>query len=120
MKVSEKQKLVELVVDDIYQAYPELIERFGESGRLRTLEDNHHHLDHLDTAFQMGNSTFFLDYTNWLNTVLTSRGVGTQLIIDNYERLLKWMEKVSFEQSEEREAYRDYLHAGIKELDSPS
>ncbi|WP_028783623.1 hypothetical protein [Thalassobacillus devorans] len=120
MRISEKQKLVELVVEDIYQAYPELVGRFGESGRIRTLEDNHHHLDHLDTAFQMGNSTFFLDYTNWLNSVLTSRGVGTQLIIDNYERLLKWMEEVSFEQSEEREAYQEYLRAGIKELDSRS
>ncbi|WP_254901723.1 hypothetical protein [Thalassobacillus devorans] len=116
MKVSEKTKLVDRVVGDIYQTYPGLIDKFGENGRRRTIEDNYHHLDHLDTAYQMGTSTFFVDYTLWLNSVLTSRGVGTELIVDNYERLIKGMENAAFESSDERDAYLEYLQAGIEEL----
>ena len=73
----------------IYDAYPNLWERFGERGFLRTEEDNMHHLDHLETAFELQDSKVFVDYSKWLETVLTSRNVETALIIDNFERLIK-------------------------------
>ena len=113
---SEKAKLVDLVVEDIYNSYPELVEKFGDNGRKRTVEDNYHHIRHLETAYQMKQSSFFQEYTRWLNNVLTSRGVGTALIIDNYERLIKWMEQAEFDSAEEKEAYRTYLDEGIKNL----
>jgi hypothetical protein len=57
------------VADEIYEAYPFLCEKFGQNGRDRTEEDNYHHLDHLATAYEMNSVDFFVDYTNWLNTV---------------------------------------------------
>ncbi|QTD42943.1 hypothetical protein [Sporosarcina sp. Te-1] len=84
-----KDTIVDEVVREIYEAYPSLWERFGDNGHQRTVEDNHHHLDHLETAFLMDDSRFFMDYTIWLNEILTSRNVGTELIIDNFERLQK-------------------------------
>ncbi|KGP91617.1 hypothetical protein N780_18450 [Pontibacillus chungwhensis BH030062] len=114
MKASEREKVVEQVVHEIYEAYPFLWERFGENGHKRTTEDNYHHLDHLSTTYNMGEEQFFMDYTKWLQTVLTSRNVGTELIIDNYERLYRHLDKL--EDQEESNAYKDYLTSGIQFL----
>ncbi len=87
MDQETKEQIVDEIVWQIYDAYPWLAERFGDNGRFRTAEDNFHHLNHLETAFQMNDLRFFIDYTKWLNEVLTSRNVGTELIVDNFERL---------------------------------
>ncbi|GKV69779.1 hypothetical protein NCCP2716_22770 [Sporosarcina sp. NCCP-2716] len=88
MNQETKEQIVDEVVWQIYEAYPWLSEKFGDNGRFRTAEDNFHHLNHLETAFQMDDPRFFLDYTKWLNDILTSRNVGTELIVDNFERLV--------------------------------
>ncbi|GGD07045.1 hypothetical protein [Pontibacillus salipaludis] len=114
MKASEKEKIVDQIVHEIYAAYPFLWERFGENGRKRTIEDNYHHLDHLSTTYNMGDAQFFMDYTKWLQTVLTSRNVGTELIVDNYERLYRHLDEL--EDQEESKAYQSYLTSGIELL----
>ncbi|UOQ46008.1 hypothetical protein MUN89_08860 [Halobacillus salinarum] len=118
MKKLEKDTLVHQVVEEIYVAYPELWERFGNNGRERTEEDNYHHLDHLSSAFEMESADFFLDYTKWLNNVLTSRGVGTGLIIDNYERIIRLLKNATWENDEERTAFINYLQEGLHTLHS--
>ncbi|WP_088009599.1 hypothetical protein [Indiicoccus explosivorum] len=88
MNQEAKNRIADDVTDSIYGAYPELWERFGENGYTHTKKDNHHHLDHLETAYALGQEKVFLDYTEWLDGVLTSRNVGTELIIDNFNRLI--------------------------------
>lgn len=88
MKMETKQLIAAETAKSIYAAYPNLWERFGEKGFIHTEKDNHHHLDHLETAFSMKDEDIFLDYTKWLETVLQSRGVETALIIDNFNRLM--------------------------------
>lgn len=98
----------------IYKAYPNLWERFGERGFSRTEEDNMHHLDHLETAFELQDQTVFIDYSKWLETVLTSRNVETALIVDNFERLIQALpENVD---AEEEEFMLACLKCAIKEL----
>ena len=119
MKLAEKAKLVDLTVEEIYEAFPDLIERFGQRGKDKTAEDNYHHLDHLETAYQMDNGAFFLDYSRWLKNVLNSRGIGTEIIIDNYERLIKSMDGLPFEDHNEKASYISYLKESIDELSQP-
>ncbi|TWT27856.1 hypothetical protein [Planomicrobium sp. CPCC 101110] len=88
MNTITKQQIAKEARESIYAAHPELIERFGENGIIHTEKDNMHHLDHLETAFSLSQPALFLDYTKWLQTVLTSRNVGTHLIVDNFERLI--------------------------------
>ena len=83
-----KQQIAKEARESIYAAHPSLVERFGENGIIHTEKDNVHHLDHLETAYALKQVELFLDYTKWLETVLTSRNVGTHLIIDNFERLI--------------------------------
>lgn len=89
MKNDVKNKIASETAKSIYAAYPTLWERFGERGFEHTEKDNHHHLDHLETAYSLKDEQVFIDYTLWLETVLTSRNVETALIIDNFERLLQ-------------------------------
>lgn len=89
MKTETKQLMATETAKSIYEAYPDLWERFGEKGFTHTEKDNHHHLDHLETAFSMEDEAIFLDYTKWLESVLRSRGIETNLIVDNFERLMK-------------------------------
>ncbi|WP_456277674.1 hypothetical protein [Bacillus sp. AK128] len=83
----EIELMIDEVVEDIYQAYPELLERFGERGRMKCREDNQHHFHHLELAFTLNNQLVFLDYTKWLNSLLTSRGMKSEHIIDNFARI---------------------------------
>lgn len=89
MNKETKNKIAADTAKSIYDAYPTLWERFGERGYEHTEKDNHHHLDHLDTAFSLNDEKIFTDYVLWLETVLTSRNVESALIIDNFERLQK-------------------------------
>jgi hypothetical protein len=94
--------VLEEVVKDIYIAYPELIERFGERGKEKCEEDNGHHFKNLETAFAVNEPKIFLDYAHWLNNVLTSRGMKTEHIIDNFERIHS---KIEGQLSTEREEF---------------
>ncbi|MCP3031312.1 hypothetical protein LF817_08115 [Halobacillus sp. A1] len=116
MNNKEKNQMAQQVTEEIYEAYPTLWSRFGQNGRDRTEEDNHHHLDHLYAAYEMKSASFFLDYTDWLNTLLTSRGVGTNLIIDNFQRLIENLEKIQWEDEIEKESFIRYLALAIDQL----
>ncbi|MFC4712780.1 hypothetical protein [Planococcus dechangensis] len=88
MNLQQKQQIAQDTANGIYEAYPNLWERFGDRGFEHTVKDNHHHLDHLETAWELKDQQVFLDYAVWLETVLVSRNVETALIIDNFERLM--------------------------------
>ncbi|WLR49362.1 hypothetical protein LC065_09580 [Halobacillus litoralis] len=116
MNKSEQSRLVQLVADEIYEAYPYLWGKFGQNGRDRTEEDNFHHLDHLQAAYEMDSVDFFIDYTKWLNTVLTSREVPTSLIIDNYERLVRLLKDMEVVDEAEKQCYIKYLDEALQHL----
>lgn len=88
MNTETKDRIASATANSIYEAYPSLWDRFGERGFHRTEEDNRHHLDHLETAYDLQDPKIFLDYSAWLEGVLNSRNVETGLIIDNFERLM--------------------------------
>lgn len=106
--------IIEDVMKDTYLAYPELMERFGERGKEKCKEDNGHHFKNLETAFSVNEPKIFLDYSHWLNNVLTSRGMKTEHIIDNFERIYS---KIEGQLSAEREEfYRKALVLALSSL----
>ncbi|WP_166243464.1 hypothetical protein [Paenibacillus turpanensis] len=106
---------VEACIEDalkgMYEAFPELLERYGERGVQKCREDNRHHFRHLDTAYLLRSSNIFTDYALWLNGMLVRFGMKPDHLIDNFERLIRSIPK-RFE--EDRAAsYVEYLHQAI-------
>lgn len=88
MNQEAKQQIAKYAMEMIYEAHPDLWERFGERGVHHTEKDNLHHLEHLESAYAVGQSSLFTDYAKWLETVLVSRNVETALIIENFQILM--------------------------------
>ncbi|MGY4691603.1 hypothetical protein [Salibacterium sp. K-3] len=108
-----REVIVRDVVGEIYDAFPDLVEDLEDSeGELERLkQENISHLDHLETTYEMDNIDFFLDYTDWLDNVLTNRNTDRYMIIDNFERLQRIIP--GNVEEEEEGAYVMYLESAI-------
>jgi hypothetical protein len=73
----DKETIARAVTVTLYDEHPELIERHGERGRQKTLQDMHHNIDHLVPAVDLELPSMFADYVRWLDDMLRSRGVLT-------------------------------------------
>lgn len=114
MKQDLKKQIAKSIAIQIYEAYPTLWDRFGEHGFDHTEKDNMHHLDHLETAYGLNDRQVFLEYTLWLEKVLTSRNIESDLIIDNFERLIGLLDAEV--ELKEREFMQQCLQEAIDSL----
>ena len=73
----DKEAIARGVTVTLYREHPELIERHGERGREKTLQDMHYNIEHLIPAVDLELPSMFGDYVHWLDTMLRSRGVAT-------------------------------------------
>ncbi|WP_339147525.1 MULTISPECIES: hypothetical protein [unclassified Sutcliffiella] len=106
--------IVEKVVNTMYRDFPYLKEKFGEKGKERTIEDNFYHFLYLHTAYKLKDTQTFVEYTIWLNSVLVSRGLKTDVIIYNFEKIKESMPGML--DSEVEEYFLSYLNEGILAL----
>lgn len=106
--------IVNTVVEKMYVDYPDLHERYGEKGKKKAIEDNHHHMKHLETAYELNNPAFFTDYAVWLNGILEKFGMTADLLIYNFDEIDKVL---STKTPDDRiTAYRSYLEKGMNVL----
>lgn len=117
MNQQQKQQIAEKTAEGIYEAYPNLWERFGDRGYAHTVKDNHHHLDYLETAWELQSEQSFLDYAVWLETVLVSRNVETALIIDNFQRLIEIVPR--YTETTQGDFMRGCLDRAVRLLELP-
>jgi len=67
-------------------------ERFGERGRRFAEEDNLHHISYLVQALRTDSAELLTNYVRWLQRVLTTRGMCSRHIEENFERLAEGMQ----------------------------
>lgn len=108
------RKAIENITEGIYKDYPEMMERFGELGKKKCIEDNYHHFRHLETAYAVKKAQIFTDYAIWLNNVLTSRGMKTEHLLDNFERIKHELTSID---APEKDEYLYYLDKAISILE---
>ncbi|MGM0836309.1 MAG: hypothetical protein ACQEV7_09135 [Bacillota bacterium] len=106
--------IVEKVVEEMYQDFPSLKEKFGEKGKERTIEDNFYHFLYLNTAYKLNDTNTFTEYATWLNSVLVGRGLKTEMIIYNFKKIQERMPGILEPEVEKK--FMDYLEAGIQTL----
>lgn len=109
------EKIVNRVTEKIYELEPSLLERFGEKGKEKCREDNHHHMKHLETAYELDQPAFFIDYAVWLEGILTKHGMKSQHLIDNFE-IIQAVLAESKESDEKAGKFHLYLAEAITVL----
>lgn len=87
-KLSARQReLAVRVTDAHFQQHPELLQRFGEIGRTRCLEDAEFHLQYLIQALRFRAPSLFVAYTQWARQLLEKRAMAWSDLQQNLERL---------------------------------
>lgn len=74
------------VIAEMYEN-PFWNERFGERGRRHADQDGDYHLSYLIQALVAKDVAVITGYARWLQSVLTTRGMCTRHLADNFERL---------------------------------
>lgn len=74
----DKESIARAVTGKLYDECPELIDRHGERGRQKTLQDMHYNIEHLIPAVDLEDAEMFVKYVQWLDNMLSSRGVLTK------------------------------------------
>lgn len=113
--IESKAELARAITARLYGEMPELLEKYGEHGRSRCLEDMHYNLEHLAPAVALGEVSLFSRYCAWLRDMLAARGVG----VGEIARSLKLTDQVVSESFPREEALlvSDALKAGLAALE---
>jgi hypothetical protein len=74
----DKETIARAVTASIYAEHPDLMEKHGDRGRVKCLQDMHYNIEHLIPAVDLEDPEMFARYAAWLNQMLGSRGVGTR------------------------------------------
>ena len=98
--LDRKGELAREVTRALYAERPELLERYGESGRRKCLQDMHYNLEHLAPAVALTEPQLFARYIVWLRDMLGARGVPA----DEIRRCLELTERAVREGMGEEEA----------------
>lgn len=79
--LEEKEALARSITAALYESMPDLLERHGERGREKCLQDMRYNLEHLAPAVDLGQPEMFAGYARWLDGLLRARNVGTDEVV---------------------------------------
>jgi hypothetical protein len=74
----DKETIARAVTAQLYEELPDILEKHGERGRLKCLQDMHYNIEHLIPAVDLEQPEMFASYVTWLDNMLGSRGVSTR------------------------------------------
>lgn len=75
--LDDKETLARAVTAALYAEMPGLLDRYGERGRDKCLQDMRYNVEHLAPAVGMDDPPMFAGYAAWLDGLLRDRGVET-------------------------------------------
>ena len=116
------EKLTLEVVERQYALQPDLIQRFGEIGRVRTIEDVRYHLQYLSETIRVDSLRLFGEYIAWAKIVLVRLGVPVDDLIINLNIIQDVLEaNLTPEQAVLTKTYLDEAKARLRTpLEVPS
>jgi hypothetical protein len=92
-------------IDAMYRSDSFWLARFGERGRTFALEDGARHVQYLVTALRERSSRPIEEYARWAQGILTTRGMCTRHLAENFDRLAQAMDALGVEGREEAAPY---------------
>lgn len=109
-----KEELARAVTRALYEERPELLERHGERGRVKCLQDMRFNFEHLAPAVALGEPALFARYVVWLRDMLGARNVPADDIGRSLELMAEAVRR-SFG-ADEAAAVQEALEAGLAAL----
>lgn len=80
-----RSDVAEAVTRESYQRHPDRMQRHGEAGRTRAVEDAAYHIDFLAGALESASAGAFATYVRWFCRVLQSRGIAPWFVAETLE-----------------------------------
>ena len=77
----DKESLASAVTQKLYQEKPALLDKHGERGRTKCLQDMHYNIEHLIPAVELDDASVFARYIAWLDEMLRARNVETDDVV---------------------------------------
>jgi len=84
---SRKEKIASVALDEFLGRHPGWLDRFGEVGRTRSLEDYAFHVEFLAGSILARDPAPFESYVRWAAGMLESRGVSVAVLIESVEQI---------------------------------
>ena len=84
---ARRAELAVRVADKHLQKHPEFLQRFGEAGRVRCVEDAEFHVQYLSQALRFATPALFTSYTQWARQMLEKRRIAWRDLQANLEML---------------------------------
>jgi methanogenic corrinoid protein MtbC1 len=89
-----KRTVAEEVTEKFFVRHPDWLERYGERGRRRGIEDAKYHLDFLASAIESGSTASFEDYARWTSRMLSARGIAPHFVAENFQQLEESLRRI--------------------------
>jgi hypothetical protein len=112
--LEQKEAIARSVTGLLYAEMPWLVDKYGERGRLKCLQDMRYNLEYLVPAVEQEDPSMFARYATWCDGVLRSRGVPTGELARSFE--LMAADVASRLPREESAAVAACLEAGVLAL----
>ena len=87
MLSARRGELAARVAEKHLQQQPEFLQRFGELGRVRCIEDADFHLQYLSHALRLAEPALFTAYVQWARQLLEKRAIPWRHLQENLELL---------------------------------
>jgi hypothetical protein len=81
----DKESIARAVTATLYEEHPELIDKHGERGREKTLQDMHYNIEHLVSSLDLEDPSLIVSYARWLTDVLRARTVDPVYVVRCWE-----------------------------------
>ncbi|WP_338543072.1 cobalamin B12-binding domain-containing protein [Paenibacillus tundrae] len=107
-------ELADKVTDKQYLLQPDLMQRFGENGRMRTKQDSQYSLNYLAESVLVKSPNLFTHYISWLKTLLAGYNVSSEDLAVNLRLIRETLEE-EFDNSS-KDLVLDYLEMGVHQI----
>lgn len=106
----DKEHLALAVTERLFAERPYLLDKHGERGREKTLQDMRYNIEHLVPAVDLNDPGMFARYIEWLDEMLRSRNVETKEVVRCLELL---RDECDARLPQESAAIRPVIDAGL-------
>jgi hypothetical protein len=112
--LEQKEAIARSTTGLLYAEMPWLVDKYGERGRLKCLQDMRYNVDYLAPAVEFEAPELFVRYARWVDGVLRARGVPTGELARSFELMAS--DVVARLRPDDARAVSACLEAGVMAL----